>query len=290
MILVRFSNLCEEIGKNKLASKYSDHAKKLKVSFKKHGWDGNWFLRATKDNGENIGSKQNKEGKIYLNSQSWAIISGIADEKLAQKALKSVEKNLFKKNGPVLLYPAYTKPDEMIGYLSRYAAGRRENGGVYTHAATWLIWASCLQKKNNLAFETFKRLCPVCNGLNPDEYCAEPYVTPSNIDGPDSPDYGMGGWTWYTGSASWFQKVIVDWIVGVRATDKGLLIDPCIPNEWNELSIKRTFRNTTYQIKIFNKGNISTGVKYLLVDGEETNCNILNIKSKSSVNVEVYLG
>ena len=290
MILVRFSNLCEQTGKNKIASKYSDRAKKLKVSFKKHAWDGSWFLRATKDNGENIGSKQNKEGKIYLNSQSWAIISGIAEEKLVQKALKSVEKNLLKKNGPILLYPAYTRPDEMIGYLSRYAPGRRENGGVYTHAATWLIWASCLQKKNNLAFETFKRLCPIYNGLHPDEYCAEPYVTPGNIDGPDSPDYGMGGWTWYTGSASWFQKVIVDWIIGVRATDKGLLIDPCIPNEWNELSIKRTFRNTTYQIKIFNKDNVSTGIKYLLVDGKETNCNILNIKSKSSVNVEVYMG
>ena len=100
----------------------------------------------------------------------------------------------------------------------------------------------------------------------------------------------MGGWTWYTGSASWFQKVIVDWIIGVRATDKGLLIDPCIPNEWNELSVKRNFRGTIYQIKIFNRDNVSTGIKYLLVDGKETNCSILNIKGKSSVDVEVYMG
>ena len=290
LILIRFSDLCEKIGKKKLSGKYSDHAKKLKASFEKHAWDGKWFFRATKDSGEKVGSKGNKEGKIYLNAQTWAVISGITNGKLTDKALTSVEKILMKKNGPLLLSPAYTKPDEMIGYLSRYAPGRRENGGVYTHAATWLIWAFCLQKKNDLAFETFKRLCPVYNGLNPDEYSAEPYVTPGNIDGPDSPDYGMGGWTWYTGSAAWFQKVIVDWIIGVRATSEGLLIDPCIPKEWDSLSVTRYFRGTKYQIKIFNEENVSSGVKYLLVDGKEINNRILNIKGKACVNVSVHMG
>ena len=290
LILIRFSGLCNKIGKKKLAAKYLDYAKKLKVSFEKHTWDGNWFIRATKDNGEKVGSKRNKEGKIYLNTQTWAVISGITNGKLAEKALASVEKILLKKNGPLLLYPAYTKPDEMIGYLSRYAPGRRENGGVYTHAATWLIWAFCLLKKNDIAFETFKRICPVYNGLNPDEYLAEPYVTPGNIDGPDSPDYGMGGWTWYTGSATWLQKVIVDWIIGVRATPEGLLIDPCIPKEWNRFMVTRIFRGTKYQIKIFNEDNVSTGIKYLVINGKETNCNLLNMKSKNKVDVNVYMG
>ena len=224
----------------------------LKKAFDKYAWDGEWFYRATKDNGEKIGSKKNKEGKIYLNAQTWSVISGIADKDKQVKAMESVTKLLLKKNGTLLLHPAYTKPDEMIGYLTRYAPGRRENGGVYSHAATWSIWAYSVLKQNKNVFEAFKRLCPVYNGMNPDEYVAEPYVTPGNIDGPDSPNYGMGGWTWYTGSATWYQKVIVDWILGVRATESGLLIDPCIPEEWKEFSIKRKFRGTIYCIEFKN--------------------------------------
>lgn len=97
----------------------------------------------------------------------------------------------------------------MIGYLSRYAPGRRENGGAYTHAATWSVWAYAMLKKNDLAYVAYKNLCPIYNGMKPDEYVAEPYVTPGNIDGPDSPNYGMGGWTWYTGSAAWYQKLLL---------------------------------------------------------------------------------
>src|SRR5690606_28391076 len=203
--------------------------------------------------------------------------------------MDAVSKYLLKKNGALLLYPAYTKPDKMIGYLSRYAPGRRENGGVYTHAATWAIWAYSKLKQSELAFEAYKRLSPVYNGLNPDEYLAEPYVTPGNIDGPDSPNYGAGGWTWYTGSASWFQKVIVDWILGVRATPEGLLIDPCIPKEWNKFSIKRTFRGVVYNIKVLNEEHVSTGIKEILVDGKKSG-KVLNIKNKSRVDVVVYLG
>ena len=105
----------------------------------------------------------------------------------------------------------------------------------------------CL-KNNDKAFKSYRNLCPVYNGMNPEGYVAEPYVTPGNIDGPDSPNYGMGGWTWYTGSAAWYQKVIVDWILGIRATKDGLIIDPCIPEEWKEFSVKRLFRGTIYNI------------------------------------------
>ena len=178
----------------------------------------------------------------------------------------------------------------MIGYLSRYAPGRRENGGVYTHAATWAIWAFSKLKMSDLAYEAYKRLSPVYNGLNPDEYIAEPFVTPGNIDGPDSPNYGMGGWTWYTGSASWFQKMIVDWILGIRATPEGLIIDPCIPGDWDEFSVKRTFRGTIYNIKVFNEDHVPSGIKYIIADGERIQKNYLNIRNKTSVDVEVYLG
>ncbi|MFN3695732.1 MAG: GH36-type glycosyl hydrolase domain-containing protein, partial [Ignavibacterium sp.] len=183
LILSRFAEVCEKTKRVKLAKRYKQKAVQLKKSFDKYAWDGQWFYRATKDNGEKIGSRKNREGKIYLNAQTWSVISGIADKSKSAKAMDSVTKYLLKKNGCLLLSPAYTKPDEMIGYLSRYAPGRRENGGVYSHAATWAIWAYALMKDNENAFRSFKNLCPINNGLNPDEYAAEPYVMPGNIDG-----------------------------------------------------------------------------------------------------------
>ncbi len=288
LILIRFGEVCEKTGNKKLSRKYSTEALRLKKAFNKYAWDGKWFYRATKDNGEKIGSKENKEGKIYLNAQTWSIISSIAENKKQFKAMDAVTKILFKKNGTLLLYPAYTQSDKMIGYLSRYAPGRRENGGVYTHAATWTIWAYALLNQNENAYEAFKRLCPVYNGLNPDEYMAEPYVTPGNIDGPDSPNYGMGGWTWYTGSASWFQKIIVDWILGIRATREGLLIDPHIPSEWNSYTIKRKFRNSIYNINVIKEVN-KTKKLLVEVDGMPISGNLIKPSTKKNVNVEVHL-
>jgi len=289
LILNDFSLLCNSIGKKSLASRYLKKANDLKKAFDKFAWDGDWFYRATKDNGEKIGSKKNKEGKIYLNAQTWSVISGIAAEDKKLKAMDSVTKFLLKKNGTLLLHPAYTEPDEMIGYLTRYAPGRRENGGVYSHAATWSIWAYSLLKQNKNSFEAFIRLCPIYNGMNPDEYNAEPYVTPGNIDGPDSPNYGMGGWTWYTGSAAWFQKVIVDWILGIRATKDGLLIDPCIPEDWKKYSVTRIFRNTTYNITVINQSGSGMKVNYISVDGKKQKNNILSRTQKKTVEVKVYL-
>ena len=288
LILRKFSSVCERTGEQKLAEKYSFKADELKKAFDKYAWDGEWFFRATKDNGEKIGSKENEEGKIFLNAQTWAVISGIAEKDKQKKAMDAVTKNLLKKNGALLLTPAYSKPDKMIGYLSRYAPGRRENGGVYTHAATWAIWAYSILKDNKNAFEVYKRLSPINNGMNPDEYVAEPYVTPGNIDGPDSPHYGMGGWTWYTGSASWFQKVIVEFILGVRATQDGLLIDPCIPDHWKEFSIKRKFRGTIYCIE-FKNLNGNKGVPIIKVNGEPVEGNVLNLLGKTNADVEVII-
>ena len=289
LILKDFSTLCDDVGNKKLANRYRNKSKRLQIAFEKYAWDGEWYFRATKDNGEKIGSRENKEGRIYLNAQTWSLISGISTEERKLKAMKSVTKLLLKKNGTLLLQPAYTKPDEMIGYLSRYAPGRRENGGVYTHAATWSIWAYSLLKQNKNAFESFRRLCPVYNGLKPDKYNAEPYVTPGNIDGPDSPNYGMGGWTWYTGSAAWLQKVIVDWILGIRSTKDGLEIDPCIPKDWKKFQLQRYYRNSKFNIAVLNRSGSGSKVKKITVDGKTIEGNVLKDFRKKELEVKVIL-
>ncbi|MCK9280559.1 MAG: glycosyl transferase family 36 [Melioribacteraceae bacterium] len=288
LVLNEFTPLLDD--KSVLIEKYLAVAEKLKNAVEEYGWDGEWYWRASKDNGELIGSRNSPEGKIFLNAQTWSVLSGIGSEERQLQAMESAEKNLLKDNGALLLAPAYSKPDNYIGYLSRYAPGRRENGGVYTHAATWAIWAFAKLKQCGNTFEAYKRLNPILSGMDPDRYVAEPFVTPGNIDGPDSPNYGMAGWTWYTGSASWYQKVIVDQILGIRASKEGLVIDPCIPKEWNSFSVKRKFRGTVYAITVDNTNHSDTGVRKVLVDGEEVESNVLNVSGKESVEVKVILG
>ena len=289
LILNEYAVLCEYLNKTGLLKRYKIKADGLKEAFNKYAWDGEWFYRATKDNGEKIGSEENNEGKIYLNPQTWSVISGIADDDKCRSALTSVKEYLLKNNGPLLLTPAYTQPDKYIGYLSRYAPGRRENGGVYTHAATWAIWAFALLKEPDVVFDIYKKLSPVFNGMDPVKYSSEPFVTPGNIDGPDSPNYGMGGWSWYTGSAAWFQKMIVDWILGIRAAEEGLLIDPCIPKEWNNYSVKRTFRGTIYHLIIDNSCHKQTGFKYIEINGLRIKGNIIPICHEKEITVNIFM-
>ncbi|MFZ1289592.1 MAG: glycosyl hydrolase family 65 protein [Melioribacteraceae bacterium] len=277
-------------GDYEIFDKFTAAKDELKKSFNQHAWDGEWYYRGTKDSGEKIGSKECEDGKIYLNPQSWAVISDIAESEKKVQAMEAVRKHLLRDNGALLLQPAYSKPDKYIGYLSRYAAGRRENGGVYSHAATWSIWAYSLLNDSETAYDIFKKMCPIYSGMNPDKYVAEPYVIPGNIDGPDSPNYGMAGWTWYTGSASWYQKVVVDWILGIRASNEGLVIDPHIPKEWDGFKIKRIFRGTTYLINVNNDSHVNYGIKKIEIDGKIISSNTILVEDKKEVNVNVYLG
>ncbi len=269
LILNDFALIAEKHGDAAQAQQYRNRAQRLKETINDIAWDGEWYYRGTKDNGEKIGSKENSEGQIYLNAQTWAVIAGVADRDRAAQVMKMVEEKLEYKAGPLLLHPAYKTPDKFIGYLSRYAAGMRENGGVYTHAATWTVIAEALLGRGEAAFRMFSKLNPINRGKKPDEYFAEPYVTPGNIEGPDSQFYGRGGWTWYTGSAAWLFKVGLEWILGIRPTVAGLVIDPCIPSEWDGFKVRRTFRGATYLVEVKNPNHINCGVMEILVDGEK---------------------
>jgi cellobiose phosphorylase len=285
LILIDFAALSDKIGNENYSTQYLENAEKLKEKFNLHSWDGEWFIRATKDSGEKIGSSKCSDGKIYLNPQTWSVISSIADEEKQRMAMNSVKEKLLMKNGCLLLQPAYRSPDKYIGYLSRYAAGRRENGGVYSHASTWAIWAFAKLGEDISANEVAHKMNPINAGIKPEEYMAEPYVLPGNIDGPDSPNYGMGGWTWYTGSASWYQKNIVDWLLGIRAVKEGLIIDPHIPRDWSNFKIKRIFRGTEFNITVNNPNGLSSGNVELIANGKKQSSNILNDFTEHKMNV-----
>ncbi|RKX91864.1 MAG: glycosyl transferase family 36 [Spirochaetes bacterium] len=287
-ILDKWQKIFDYKKDKKNKEKFKKVMKKLKNSLIKYGWDGKWFIRAIKDNGELIGSTKCKEGKIFLNPQSWAVLSNAVDKKFQKIAMESVKKYLVKSNGPVLFYPAYTVPDENIGYLTRYAPGVRENGGVYFHAACWALWAFLETGEKEYAYKLYKKLSPILSGKKPEKYQCEPYVTPGNIDGPNSPFYGKGGWTWYTGSAAWFYTVLLNEFIGIKPEWDGLKIEPKIPSKWKKVYVKRYFRNSIFNIKIINQGKAKRIAK-IIVDGKEVETNILSCEKNKVYNVEVYL-
>ena len=248
--------------------RYRQRAAALKVAINRYGWDGTWYWYASRDDGKLIGSKTSPEGKIHLNAQTWSVIAGTATPERAKTAMASMERLLNREYGPLLLTPAYTRPDDNIGYLSRYAPGVRENGGVYSHGATWAILAECLMGRGDLAYEMYTKICPPRRGLDPELYYAEPYVMPGNTDGPESPTFGRAGWTWYTGAAAWLFRVSTEWILGVRPTRDGLLVDPCMPSSWDGFRLVRQFRGSTFQIAVENPAHVCRGVAELWLDGK----------------------
>jgi cellobiose phosphorylase len=266
-ILIDFAVVAGRRGDSARNGRYLSEAERLRLALNERGWDGMWYYGATKDSGERLGSASNPEGSVWLNPQTWAVISGVADSYRGNSVFDVVEKRLESEIGPLLLTPAYSVPDKHIGYLTRYSPGMRENGGVYTHGATWAVIAAAMLGRGEAAFRIYSKLNPIVRGKHPDRYMAEPYVTPGNIEGPESTYFGRGGWTWYSGSAGWLLKVGFEWILGVRATHEGLLVDPCIPGAWKDYSVKRIFRGVEYRITVHNPSKVEFGVLSCAVDG-----------------------
>jgi cellobiose phosphorylase len=291
MILGNFIPVARMRAENAFAEKCDIVRESLKDALNRYGWDGEWYMQATTDDGLLLGSKENDEGKIFLMPNNWAVISGTADDRRARLAMDSVTKYLLKDYGTLLNYPAFTKPRPDIGYVTRYAPGLRENGGVYTHAATWSVWAYTLVDQPERAYEAYRKICPPNRSEDIDTYKAEPYVTPGNIDGPLSEYYGRGGWTWYTGSSQWLHRVATHWILGIRPQADGLLVDPSIPSNWPGYKVTRKFRNATYQIEVRNPKNVSKGVKSVKVDGKTLDGRVIPVFNDGQTHtVEIIMG
>ncbi|MBI1189157.1 MAG: glycosyl transferase family 36 [Tepidisphaera sp.] len=255
-----------------------------------HAWDGAWYRYGTKDNGEWIGASACAEGRIHLNAQTWSILTDIAPAERAQAAWESVKKNLLSPYGPLLLFPAYTVPDPTIGYVTRYSPGSRENGGVYMHAATWALAAAAKLKDAASVQKIWDSVSPAWRGRDADKYWAEPYVTPGNVDGPLSDLPGRAGWTWYTGSAAWLNRVSLEWVLGIRPTWEGLRIDPCPAAALGQVKVSRRWRGVDVQVQ-FDASEYpgsEAGEARLVVDGREIEgCTISPemVEGKKSVHV-----
>ncbi len=249
-VLGDFARLLERVGDRRTAMEFGARRGALEAAVNEHAWDGEWFRCATRDDGTWIGSRECREGRIHLNPQTWAVLSGAADKHRADAAWASVKRYLLADMGPLLLAPAHSEPDPTIGYITRYAPGLRENGGVYMHAATWALAAACARRDVETVDRIWRSISPpVRAASNPDRYAAEPYVTPGNVDGPQSQTPGRAGWTWYTGSAAWLNRVSLEWVLGIKPEWDGLLIDPCPPPGLGKVDVTRTWRGRQVRVR-----------------------------------------
>ncbi len=272
-LLADWSEISRRTGAPALAEDFAERRAALVAALNTHAWDGSWYRRGTLDDGSVLGSARNRVGRIFLNAQTWAILNDVAPKDRAAACLAAVKEHLVTEAGALLLAPAFDRPVPEIGYITRYGPGLRENGGVYTHAATWAIAAAAKAKDAALVEKLLVAIHPA--NKDPERYAAEPYVLPGNVDGPASPHHGRAGWTWYTGSAAWLHRVVAEWVFGVRPGWDGLTIDPCLPPSWRSAKMVRPWRGVSLEIEIARGEPAGGGDVSVAVDGVALATNVL---------------
>ncbi len=238
------------------AERWINHAEAVKQSIEENAWDGEWYRRATFDDGSWLGSKDNDECRIDSIAQSWAVLSAAADSTRTVQAMKSVEKHLIRpQDGVAVLFtPAFDKTAHDPGYIKGYPPGLRENGGQYSHAAMWSILAFTRLDQADNAVDLFNLLNPINHALNltqANQYRVEPYVVAADVYSV-APHIGRGGWTWYTGAAGWMYRAGIEGILGIQREGKELIIQPCIPDSWPGYQATIKIENTHYEIQVEN--------------------------------------
>ncbi|HVF49440.1 MAG TPA: glucoamylase family protein [Pyrinomonadaceae bacterium] len=270
--LAGFVSFCDARGDATRAAAYRAHTEKLKRALEDEAWDGDWYRRAYFDDGTPLGSAQNEECRIDSIVQSWGVISGAAETYRAHRAMAAVEEYLIRRgDGLIILFtPPFDKSPLDPGYIKGYVPGVRENGGQYTHAALWMLIAYALLGDGDRAGELFSLLNPINHastraGLH--KYKVEPYVAAGDVYAV-WPHTGRGGWTWYTGSASWMYRAGLEYILGFQLrAGKHLTINPCIPRNWRGFEIEYRHRSARYAVKVENPYGVCRGVVRLELDG-----------------------
>ncbi|NLG02786.1 MAG: hypothetical protein GX567_02960, partial [Clostridia bacterium] len=287
-----YAELCELIGKPDEAKRALAEVDQMYNAVLDAGWDGEWFVRAYDAYGKKIGSKECKEGQIFIEPQGFCSLAGIGvKEGLAKKALDSVKEKLDTKYGVMILQPAYTEYHLELGEVSSYPPGYKENAGIFCHNNPWVSIAETVIGRGDRAFEVYQKTCPAYTEEISEIHRTEPYVYAQMIAGADAKFHGEAKNSWLTGTAAWTFVNISQYILGVYPTHKGLSIDPCTPKNFGDFSLVRKFREGTYYIEVKNPSNVEKGVKSLNVDGKEINgCVIPYEKGKTEYHVVVTMG
>jgi cellobiose phosphorylase len=261
----QYAELCQQLGQQAEADRALKAIAAMEAAVKRDGWDGDWYLRAYDFFGNKVGSHENEEGKIFIESQGWCSMAQIGeDEKMPERALDSVKELLDSEHGMVLNYPAYTRYHIELGEQSSYPMGYKENGGIFCHNNPWVIIGETLCGRGNDAWEHYTKIAP--SWIRDQKlHRTEPYVYAQCLAGKESVKPGEAKNSWLTGTAAWNWLTITQHILGIQPTYQGLLIDPCIPSTLKEYTVVRKFRDAEYTITILNPAGKQKADKPTLV-------------------------
>jgi cellobiose phosphorylase len=287
-----FVEICKRRGLEEEAREAEKHVNKMIETTLKYGWDGEWFLRAYDAFGRKVGSKECEEGKIFIEPQGMCVMASIGvDNGYAEKALDSVKKYLDTPYGLVLQQPAYSRYYIELGEISSYPPGYKENAGIFCHNNPWVAIAETVIGRGDRAFEIYRKITPAYLEDISEIHRTEPYVYAQMVAGKDAPRHGEAKNSWLTGTAAWSFVAITQHILGIRPTYDGLVVDPCIPKEWEGFRITRKFRGSIYDITVKNLSHVSKGVKEIIVDGKKIEGQVLPVFEDGKVHrVEVVMG
>ncbi|WP_302629598.1 GH116 family glycosyl hydrolase [uncultured Eubacterium sp.] len=284
-----FIELAKYLGRQDDVQKYTEMAAKVKKVCDEQLWDGDWYIRGITKNLKKIGTKEDKEGKVHLESNAWAVLSGASDYEKGIKAMDSVHDYLATPYGIMLNAPSFTVPDDDIGFVTRVYPGLKENGSIFSHPNPWAWAAECVLGRGDRAMEYYNSLCPYLQNDMIEIRESEPYSYCQFVVGKDHTAFGRARHPFMTGSGGWSYFSATRYMLGIRPDFETLNINPCIPSDWKEFSVTRKWRGATYNIKVLNPDSVMKGVKTIKLNGEEVDA--INVQLKGSINeVEVVLG
>lgn len=292
-VIRKFIKICEFKNDEEVIFRYRNILSRLKEALNTVGWDGKWYRRAFFKDNTPLGSSENDECKIDGISQSWAVISGAGEHDKCVSALECLENYLVDKENMVikLLTPPFSASSMEPGYIKSYIPGVRENGGQYTHGATWSIIANVLMNNGERAGEYFRIINPIEHARTKEavfKYKVEPYVVSADVYS-NSNMQGRGGWTWYTGSSSWLFISAFEYILGVRKEGEYLNIIPCIPKEWEAYSVEYKYKNALYIINVYNPEHNNFGVKTIYLDNDEQKVDRIKLHKEGEHRIDVIM-
>lgn len=263
----QFLALSRFAGRTEQMPKYEAMAKKVRRACSENLWDGEWYIRGITASGRKIGTHNDKEGRVHMESNTWAVLSGAADKERGEKAMDSVDRYLYTKYGLMLNAPSYTRNDDEIGFVTRVYPGVKENGSIFSHPNPWAWCAEAVLGRGDRAMKFYNALLPERQNDEIEVRQSEPYAYCQFVMGKDHTAFGRARHPFMTGSGGWAYFAATRYLLGVRPDFAKLLIDPCIPHDWPEFDVTRVWRGAVYDIHVENPAHVSKGVKTMELDG-----------------------
>ena len=264
-----FCDLCAALGRSEEEKKYAQMRARVREVCRRELWDGEWFIRGITKSGRRIGTQQDTEGRVHMESNTWAVISGAADEAQARSAMDAVDEYLYTPYGLMLNAPSFETPDDEIGFVTRVYAGIKENGAIFSHPNPWAWVAEAKIGRGARAMKFYDALLPENQNDKIEVRQSEPYAYCQFVMGKDHTAHGRARHPWMTGSAGWAYFAATQYLLGIRPEWEELVVDPCIPAKWDGFSAVRKWRGATYRIKVENPEHVEKGVSALFVDGKQ---------------------